>query len=171
MLKQGKSLSFIQVGANDVKSCGDPLRKHILKYRWTGVLIEPQPEIFEILKSNYAGLEDILFFENVAITNTSRMIPLYRAKNQNKDISSINIANSAVTSTNKKITALQLGCTTAKLEEILVQTTRLDDIVEKYKLTNIDILQIDTEGHEKHVLLTLDLTKTTPLLIQFEHGH
>jgi hypothetical protein len=53
--KYGETLRFIQVGAND-GIFGDPLREHILAHKWRGVLVEPQPEIFEQLKANYAGL-------------------------------------------------------------------------------------------------------------------
>src|SRR6266404_4447929 len=77
--KRGDSLRFIQVGANDGKF-GDPLRKHILGRKWTGILVEPQPEAFEALKVNYAGLEDRLEFENVAITSLSSTVTMYRAK-------------------------------------------------------------------------------------------
>ncbi len=36
----------------------------------------------------------------------------------------------------------------------MVQTARLDDLVEKHQLSNIDLLQVDTEGFEWEVLQT-----------------
>jgi Methyltransferase FkbM domain len=44
-------------------------------------------------------------------------------------------------------------------------------IVRKHSMSNIDVLQIDTEGGDFEVLKTLDLSKTSPLIVQFEHGH
>jgi FkbM family methyltransferase len=170
MLKHGEALRFIQVGAND-GIFGDPLRKHILAHKWTGVLVEPQPEAFEALKSNYAGFEDRLSFENVAITGLSSTITLYRAKNTFRKVEGSTIATSSVASLNPRVTSMQLGVKPAELEEISVPTARLDALVEKYALHDLDLLQIDTEGHEPQVLDTLDLSKTKPKLIQFEHGH
>ena len=47
---------FIQVGAND-GSLNDPIRQFILKNYLKGVMIEPQPKIFEKLKINYEKLD------------------------------------------------------------------------------------------------------------------
>jgi hypothetical protein len=80
ILTRGESLRFIQVGANDGRY-GDPLRRYVLKYPWKGILVEPQPEVYEALKLNYAGLEDRLFFENVAISTDAGGMTLYRARN------------------------------------------------------------------------------------------
>src|ERR1700722_3021383 len=65
LVSRGVNLTFIEVGANDGRF-GDPLRQYILKYQWKGVLVEPQPDIFERLKANYAGLNNRISFENVA---------------------------------------------------------------------------------------------------------
>ena len=43
---------FIQVGANDGRT-GDPIRKHIERYQWRGLLLEPLPNVFEVLTRNY----------------------------------------------------------------------------------------------------------------------
>ncbi len=166
----GHSLTFIQVGANDGKF-GDPLRKYILKYPWKGVLIEPQPEIYEQLLLNYAGLEDRVCFENVAISNTPHQIPLYRLPgNLSRDDVACDFASS-VASSSQTITARQMRVKSRQLVKIMVPTARLDDIVMRYELNGLEILQIDTEGFDWQVLQTLDLTKTRPMLIQFEHGH
>ena len=158
---RGDKLTFIEVGAND-GIAGDPLREFILKYHWKGVLIEPQPAVFERLKANYAGLDEGISFENVAISSNPAPLHLYRLSSTSP---------STVASANPKIAARQLNAKSHELEKITVPTARLDDIVEKYKLTSLDVLQLDTEGCEWDILQTLDLTKTRPWLIHFEHGH
>src|SRR5580704_6695904 len=74
---RGSELTFIEVGANDGEF-NDPLREYIVKFQWRGVLIEPQPDVFERLKLNYAGQSDRLSFENVAISTDTAPIALYR---------------------------------------------------------------------------------------------
>ena len=164
-------LTFIQVGANDGQRFGDPMRKFIVNYRWTGVLVEPQPDIFEALKLNYAGFEHRVWFENIAISRESDPMPLYRLPSTSPLSHDSRSFASSVASPSRRITARQLGISKGSLETILVPTGRLDDLVERYGLEDLGILQIDTEGFDWEVLQTLDLTKTRPWIIQFEHGH
>lgn len=171
MLKRGEGLRFIQVGANDGKF-GDPLRRYILGCDWRGVLVEPQPEAFEQLRQNYAGCEDRLFFENVAVTTGPQSeITLYRARASYQQTDRNTVSASSVASIDARVTSYQLKVSPSDLEAIRVKTSRLDDLVAKYALRQFDLLQIDTEGHEWKVLQTLDLSKTQPTLIQFETGH
>jgi FkbM family methyltransferase len=164
---RGVKLTFIEVGANDGEF-GDPLRKYIVKYPWKGVLIEPQPDVFERLKVNYAGQDDRISFESVAISSNPGPIPLYRLPANSSNYGEF---DSCVASSNQQITAKQLGVKLHELEKLMVPTARLDDIVTKHHLNFLDILQLDTEGFDWEVLQTLDLTKTRPLLVRFEHSH
>jgi len=70
-----------------------------------------------------------------------------------------------------KIIAKQSGVKPQDMVSISVPTARLDDVLLKHGLTHVDVLQLDTEGHDWDALQTLDLTRTRPLLIRFEHGH
>jgi hypothetical protein len=74
----GSSLRFIQVGAND-GIYGDPIRDFIIKYQWSGILVEPQLDVFECLKQNYAACESNLIFANVAVSGNSEFLTIYRA--------------------------------------------------------------------------------------------
>jgi FkbM family methyltransferase len=167
MAVQGADLRFIQVGAND-GVFGDPLRKFILKYPWRGVLIEPQPHLFAKLRSNYDAISDRLIFENLAIASSTGEITMYRAR----DIE----ANSepwaaSVSSLNPKVVGKQLKAGRDGLEAFSVPCTTLDDLVERHHMDQIDVLQIDAEGYDYQVLKTLDLRKTSPRIVQLEHGH
>src|SRR5687767_667926 len=43
---------FVQIGANDGRR-GDPVFQFIRQYRWRGLLLEPQPDVFRVLVRNY----------------------------------------------------------------------------------------------------------------------
>lgn len=167
MTVQGTALRFIQVGAND-GIFGDPLRKFILEYPWRGVLIEPQPDIFANLHKNYESINDRLVFENLAIAAKIGEITMYRARNAETDGEAWAMS---VSSLNPKIVGKQLRAGRNGLEPFSVRCVTLDYLVECHQMNEIDILQIDSEGHDYEVLRTLDLRKTAPRIVQLEHGH
>lgn len=167
MSKKGTQLTFVQVGANDGKYV-DPLRKYVVKYDWRGVLVEPQPNVFARLLTNYAEQSHRLSFENVAVSGERATISMYRAPVTGSHAGD---HASSVASFDRGVTAKQLGLAPSDLEEFVVPCSTLDALVAKHGLGEVDLLQIDVEGGEWEVLRTLDLTKTRPALIQFEHGH
>ena len=157
VFEKGEAFRFIQVGANDGISGGDPLRKHILGRGWTGILIEPQPDVFLKLKANYAD-QSRLHFENVGVSHVERQMTLYRNQVEN-------------TTASLDQSVLNAHHDSSTTEEIEIQCVRLDSIIKKYELDNIDLLQVDTEGHELEVMQSIDLGSFRPRIIHFEHGH
>ncbi|MFY0606656.1 MAG: FkbM family methyltransferase [Cyclobacteriaceae bacterium] len=60
-------INFVQIGANDGLR-NDPVRDFVVRYDWSGVLVEPLPYSFQSLVKNYSYLDlQSVFFENVAI--------------------------------------------------------------------------------------------------------
>jgi FkbM family methyltransferase len=163
MAVRGKDLNFIQVGANDGEY-GDPLRKYILNFPWRGVLVEPQPDVFAKLKKNYEAIKDRLIFENVAIAKGVSSITMYKAPGNH------DTHQSSVVSTDPKQIGLQLGLRSQQLERFLVPCTSLNNLIKKYRMSQIDVLQIDAEGCDYDIIRDLDFSEISPLIIQFEHG-
>lgn len=143
--------SFIQVGACDGIR-GDPLHNMIVKYSWTGVLIEPQTKVFEQLRNNYRYQKN-LEFENIAIHPNLTFMDLYCC---NKDCS--------LTSYNRSIRMLK----NQVVEKFSVPCMSLSDIINKYKITHLDFLNIDTEGFDFQVIMSLNFDLVSPRFIQFE---
>jgi FkbM family methyltransferase len=76
--RHGREFSFLQIGANDGLR-NDPLRDFIVRDKWSGVFVEPLPDVFPLLKKNYAYLagERRLDFLNAAVSSTSGSLPFY----------------------------------------------------------------------------------------------
>jgi FkbM family methyltransferase len=170
MARRGENVSFLQVGANDGQY-GDPLRKYIVKYPWSGILVEPQAEVFLRLCKNYASLEDRLIFENVAVAQDQETITIYKVPTGDSEKLGGEAYASSVASFTPRIVARQLGISRQDLEPQVVTCTTLDKLIEKHGISKLDILQIDTEGEDYNVLRTLDLSRCKPSIVQFEHGH
>jgi hypothetical protein len=65
---RGGRVNFVQIGANDGLR-NDPVRPLIVRDDWQGVLVEPLPTVFPLLKRNYAYLRRPgLVFLNAAVT-------------------------------------------------------------------------------------------------------
>lgn len=167
MEKQGTAITFVQVGANDGVFV-DPLRPFIAKYPWRGILVEPQPDVFERLVNNYRPYADRLIFENVAISEDKSGLILYRAP---QGLVKDGVYASSVASSDASTAAKQLGIAVKNLEKVVAPCLTLDELVAKHGFSSIQILQIDVEGYDWQVLRTLDLKLTMPSIIQFESGH
>src|SRR5258708_30314549 len=68
---------FVQIGVNNGLT-DDPLRQFVTKYHWRGVLMEPQPHVFQRLLKNYEQ-EKQLAFENAAIADRDGTVRLFVA--------------------------------------------------------------------------------------------
>lgn len=167
MARSGAALSFVQVGAND-GMFGDPLRPYVLAHGWTGILIEPQPEVFERLKQNYADCAGRLVFENLAISTDDKLtlyLPPADWAGRGQTYAE------SIVSSNAQVIARQIGTDPANLRQIDVPAMTLNALVEKHAISELDLLQIDAEGYDWQVLQTLDLARFQPRLIQLESGH
>ena len=76
------NIRFIQVGANDGFR-GDPIRRMVQKYNWSGILIEPLPDIYEKLKENYKDQEGLIF-ENAAIHRSKKEVVMFRYRKDSR---------------------------------------------------------------------------------------
>jgi FkbM family methyltransferase len=169
-----KDVKFLQVGSNDgVES--DPLRRFIVRDRWHGVLVEPLPDTFKTLVKNYDNYthKGDLTFENIAVSDKNHIIPFYYidAKKANVPEGSAN----KFSSFNREI-PLKLKYEYPDVEknicEIGIQTLTLDSLLTKHNLKkDLDLLHVDTEGHDYVILKQLDLKITRPDIILFENLH
>lgn len=167
MARRGDALSFVQVGAND-GMFGDPLRSYVLSRGWRGVLVEPQPNVFEKLKANYAACADRLVFENLAISDAGALtlyLPPLELEGRDK------VYAESIVSSNAQVIARQIGMSEDKLRKVEVPAMTLDGLFARHGISELDLLQIDAEGHDWQVLQTLDLGRVRPRLIQLETGH
>jgi len=162
--------SFIQIGSNDGKS-NDPLYDFIKSNKCKGVLIEPVNYLYEQLKLNYQGIENI-YFENIAISTTNSEKEFYTIKESN-DISLPNWYNQ-LSSFNLE-TILASKDSIPNLEQLIIkqniQTKTVQFIIDKYKFKDLDILHIDTEGYDFEIIKTIDFTDICPSVLLFENIH
>jgi FkbM family methyltransferase len=164
MRRQGPSLKFVQIGANDGIT-GDPIRPYILEYGWEGILVEPQIRVFERLKENYRSVPR-LKFENCAIASKDGTSKFYTVCEQSED----GVMGETLASFDRAPLERHARGRKASVEELTVATMTPTSLLEKHQFGTFDLLQIDAEGYDFELLKMFDLGDTGPPLIHFESG-
>ena len=138
---------YVEVGANDPRERSQTW--HLEQQGWTGVLIEPQPDLAATLRAERKGKVFAAACSSPA--KAGQELPLYVAG----PLSSLDRRSMAP------------GATPEKVIRVPVRT--LDSILEEAgSPAAFDFLSIDVEGHEIEVLQGFDLARWRPRLIMIE---
>jgi FkbM family methyltransferase len=131
------------------------------------IFIEPVFEYFERLKNNYNTKypNNNFTFLNIACSDKKGKIKLYKP-----------IKTESVQEWVDQLTSVLEFHTinhnvNAQVEEIEVDSNTLENIITEYNITDLDILSVDTEGHDYEILSVFDFKKLKPKKIIFEHKH
>lgn len=165
-----KDFFFIQIGSNDGKK-NDPIHKHIVKYGWKGILIEPVPYLFQKLKTTYRGQESLIF-ENIAIANKDGYKTFYRVEENNEPG---NPPWYDQLGSFRKEVVLKHRDKVPNLEKHLIseeiQCLSFDSLMLKHAVKKIDLLHIDAEGYDYEIIKTVPFARIKPHMILYEHKH
>jgi FkbM family methyltransferase len=131
---------------------------------------EPNPELFQSLKKKY-GLSNQVHLFNLGVSNISgRLILNMAVLDETSTFEALNFESSYL---HRK--AKILGVSNAKIIEsrIEVDVITLNEFFQQNHLKQVNILKIDTEGHEVNVLKGLFISNQIPVdFIQLEnHNH
>ena len=156
----------LQIGANDGKM-DDPVYPIFKRYKLHGLLVEPMPEYFALLRVNYAD-QPQLMFENCAISTENGEKDLFRIK---RDIYSDPGFNGMASF--DRLRPMQakriLPNLDRNIEVIRVRTMTLAALLSKYNIKRVDLLQIDTEGFDYEILRMAVDINILPAIINYEH--
>jgi FkbM family methyltransferase len=159
----------VQIGANDGMS-GDPLMDAFSKTQWSGLLIEPVPHLYEMLRARYRDRPGVRI-ERAAVSNCDGEAPLYRLRTVPGQTPEW--FNQLATLDREVL--LKHRSSIPEIDSLIIEervpTTRLDTLMARHGISTIDFLVVDTEGHDLEILRTLDFTRFRPTLLMFEHQH
>jgi FkbM family methyltransferase len=151
------------------------LYQYVTRYGWHGLLIEPLPDIFEQLRRNYDGHQG-LSFENVAIANEPGTRLMYRVNpdaiqqglvpawakgissffNDRNALGGLRVPTDTFEQMRPYITKQEVSCDT------------LPHVLDRNRVQKIDVLVMDVEGYDFHVLKQLDFQRFFPHMIMME---
>jgi FkbM family methyltransferase len=168
-LETHKTLVFIQIGAND-GVMNDPIYEFNVKNSSavSGYVLEPLPEAFSNLVKNYATFPRIRPL-NLAIHNTQEEMLLYQVKPEYFSmLPEFARGIASFDSEHWKKTLLVPDST--YLQSTVVKCITFPKLLQEYHIGEIDLLLIDTEGYDFHILMHIDFERFKPRMIRFEHG-
>ncbi len=175
MRRTGRPITFIQVGAYDGRS-NDPLNHLIRTYGWRGLLIEPQPHAYELLKKTYQD-QPQLIFKNVAIAEDPGERSLFSFRSGNPAIPDW-LCQTA--SFDRRFLAKFKPCLPVHLRRrfgkiVVEHRVKCITIAEAAKelgaAHDVDLLQIDAEGYDWRIIRSLNMDHCAPAVIRYESRH
>lgn len=161
-----ESFFFVQVGANDgVKF--DNLYEFVTSRRCSGIVIEPISFYFKKLKDNYQKYPDIKPIR-IAIHKDKKKANLYYVDPTKlkllpeyaEGIGSFDIKHHEKSN-------ISDSCMISEK----VECVNLMDLIKKYNISNINLLQIDAEGYDAEIIKMINFDIIRPTIIKYEHAN
>jgi FkbM family methyltransferase len=155
-------LFFVQIGAHDGLHY-DPIRPFVVQHHWRGILVEPQPKVFQRLVENYRG-EPQLIFENLAVGGHDGEAVLYTFR----DAESMPEHASMLASFNQNALLHNTHGYRGEVAGLAVPVLTIQSLLHRHGVRHVDLLQIDTEGFDYEIIKMLGSSEIRPTLIHFE---
>lgn len=168
-LEKYNHLTYVQVGAND-GVMNDPLHSFIRKNynRVKGFHLEPQPDVFNILRSNLEKFDNLKAL-NLGIHQTDEIIDMFRVKPELLDSLPENAKGIASFKPDHWVKS-NLVPNSSFIEKIEVHCVNINDFFKMENIDSLDLLLLDTEGYDYEIIKSIDMIKNKPYIIRFEHG-
>lgn len=162
------NVRFLQIGAFDGMK-GDPLFPLNDEYQLSGALVEPQPEPFQRLVSNYSRFDLSRFkFINAALSEKNGSITLYKVSARPGDPSWLPELASFDRDVILKMRRHIPDCE-SRIYASEVRAVTFDSLFAELGTERVDLLQIDAEGYDSEILRMFDVPKRAPAIIRFEN--
>lgn len=172
---------FVEIGANDGHFV-DLLHEYVSRLRLSGIVVEPQKDVFERLKKTYTNINNVTCVNAAIATETGQRI-LYTVKEELKQGEMFSRVT-GIASFNRALLKKSLLHEFAKnnlpekipfvedyIEETPVDTLSLADLLDTHGVKRIDFLQIDCEGYDYEIIKMIDFKTTRPKIINYESTH
>ena len=164
---------FVEIGSNDGEQ-HDHLRPFILSRPWRGIMVEPVPYVFERLRRNYES-QGRIELENVAVAEEDGQLPFYYLVEPTQEERETlpdwydgigSFSRDAVVGHAAHIPDIE-----SRIVSSEVTALTFESLCRRNRVERVDLLLIDTEGHDWQILRSIDLDQQRPRLVIYEHYH
>lgn len=160
---------FVQIGSNDA-AFGDPIIDFVLLHGWSGVMVEPVPNVYARLRRRH-GANPRLKFENLAIDSQDGSRAFFSLQPLDAPPSPWYDQMGSFSREHILRHERFTPGLAQHIRENTVECVTLDTLFARHGIRELQLLHIDAEGHDYTVLKSLDFNRCQPELLLFEHGH
>jgi hypothetical protein len=156
---------FFQIGTNDGN---DLFRELVIKNTPDCViLVEPNKMLIDEIKKNYNNIQNVYIYSNAIYYNDDEIIDLYIPA-KNAIVGSR--ADNGLVYGNAHFSLLPMNDWGNKEDMVKITTESItfDKICRIHSISNIEYLQIDTEGFDSEIIQMIDFSKYKINKIRFE---
>lgn len=157
---------LLQIGAMDGVTA-DPIHDVLMHTDWPALLVEPVPEYFAQLEKTYAQRSHTAL-ANVAVADHNGETVMHRLCPEALKDGKVPGWGHGATSLYRDRTALQWDEIAPHVREITVPCLTLPNLLARYEVERLDVLQIDAEGYDYAILRQLDFDRYRPAVINLE---
>ncbi|MGL4881606.1 MAG: FkbM family methyltransferase [Waterburya sp.] len=166
--KISSETTIVQIGANDGKT-DDPVYSLIADGSWSGVLVEPIPNLYKELTETYQDVSN-LKLENCAIAKEDGQVTMYQVIPDDSLPEYVKILPSFERDIILKNKPL-IPNIEQFIETIEVPAMTLKSLLDKHSIQHINLLQIDAEGFDYEIMKMAFQIPLLPDIINFEYTH
>lgn len=163
-VKLNPDMIFVQIGAND-GILFDNLYYFVTEHRCKGLVVEPLSDYFERLSLNYKSYPQITPVR-LAVHPSATRCTLYRVDSSH--LSSLPNWTAGIASLDPAHYR-RTGIDGRHIIEETVDSMPLMELLGRYGIGELDLLQVDTEGFDAEVIAMIDFARIRPVIIKFEH--
>ena len=159
------STVFFQIGTNNGN---DLFRELVIKNKPDCViLVEPNKNLINEIRKNYSDIKNVFIYNNAVYYNNDEVVELcIPAKN---GIMGTRADNSYIYSdAHFSLVPMNDWGNKNDMAKITSNSITFDKICSNHNITNIEYLQIDTEGFDSEIIKMIDLSKYKIKKIRFE---
>ena len=152
--------TFVEIGVSDFNTL-----EQLIDNGWEGYFVEPVKRYANKLRAK--GYKNV---SECAISSFNGDLEMYQSKEQNDDdMLWINGISHAVDQSGSKL--LEIPINQQYVDDIItVPCYTLDEYIRVNKITEIDYLKLDVEGHETDIMQAYEWS-VFPTFIKLEHYH
>jgi len=156
---------FFQIGTNN----GDDLFRNKVKEINPDmvILVEPNQTLINEINENYKDVKNVYIYNNAIYYNNDEIVELYIPA-KNGIIGSIADNGHAYCDGNFSLLPMNDWGTKDDMVKFTAKTITFDEICKNHNITEIEYLQIDTEGFDTEIIKMIDLSKYKIKQIRFE---
>lgn len=161
---------FVQIGAHDGRRL-DPLARWIDRHSgWRGILVEPVPAQYELLQRHRGG-DPRLTLVCAAVTDHVGTVEMTIVDPVAELPDGVTLLSSVRRDVVEKHVVALDPTHVRYLQTLEVPAVTFDRLCRDCGVSDLDIVVVDTEGHDATILATIDLDRWRPAVIMFETAH